>query len=170
MQQAIESAITTRSVSHIAVPTDISIQSMPFATDPIKLFLPEAKVEPTASECETVANLINSHEKVSLLIGCGCRGYGDLVSEFAHKLKAPVCHSLKGTEVLPFDHPLSIGGIGHVGTPHGLAVMDQCDLLIMIGTDFPYNAFLPKHGKIIQIDLDPKNIGKRVSVMAGLAG
>ncbi|MCL1127653.1 thiamine pyrophosphate-dependent enzyme [Shewanella surugensis] len=112
--------------------------------------------------------LIDKSKYPSLLIGCGAIGSRNEVHNLAKLLNAPVVHSLKGTEVLEYHDPYSIGGIGHLGTPHGIAVVDECDLLIMLGTDFPYSAFLPEHGNIIQVDLNSKNLGHRVRINQGV--
>lgn len=171
IQQAIEAAVSKRGVAHIAIPTDLATLKIEKTNTPIQTFVQKNHmVLPDDEALNQAAQLIKKAKKVSLLIGCGARGASKEVQLLAKKLNAPVAHSLKGTEVLAYDNPYSIGGIGHVGTPHGMAVVDQCDLLIMLGTDFPYSAFLPTHGNIIQVDLNAQKLGHRVRIASGLIG
>ncbi|MBK2125322.1 thiamine pyrophosphate-dependent enzyme [Fangia hongkongensis] len=171
IQQAIEAAVSLRGVAHIAIPTDLAIVEIEKTNKPVQIFRQENKlVTPSEDELETLKVLIDQAKSPSLLIGCGARGARDEVHQLAELLQAPVAHSLKGTEVLEYHDPYSIGGIGHVGTPHGMAVVDECDLLIMLGTDFPYSAFLPTDGNIIQIDINPQKLGHRVRIKQGVIG
>ena len=170
LQQAMEAAIVKRGVAHIAIPTDLAVTEMPSVTKPNTFFTSSHCIVPGEVELKAAAKCINHCKKPSLLIGCGCRGHREQVIALAEKLNAPVVHALKGSEVLPFDHPLSIGGVGHVGTPHGMQTLENCDLLLMIGTDFPYRVFLPDHGNVIQIDIDPTRLGHRCPIKHGLIG
>lgn len=169
LQQAVNAAVTQRGVAHIAIPTDISLTEIEGAA-PIKIFKPDLTPTPSDSEIDALANVINSAKNVSMLIGRGARDAKQQVVDLAERLSAPIAHSLKGTEAIDYMHPHSIGGIGHVGTPQGLAVMAKCDLLLMLGTDFPYSAFLPKDCKIVQIDLKTEHLGRRTHIDMGLTG
>lgn len=168
LQQAIDAAIYHRGVAHLAIPTDIALQAMKIDNQVLDLPKQRQVLAPIKADLDKAAELINQAKRVSLLIGCGCRGASAQVSQLASHLQAPVCHSLKGSEVLAYDHPYSIGGIGHVGTPHGLAVIEECDLLVIIGSDFPYKAFLPKHGNIIQVDINATHLGRRCPITHGI--
>ncbi|MCF6765520.1 thiamine pyrophosphate-dependent enzyme [Thiotrichales bacterium 19S3-7] len=171
IQQAIEAAVSLRGVAHIAIPTDLATLKIEKTNRPIQTFIRKNHtVIPDDDDLKAAIELINQCKKPSLLVGCGARGASDEVEQLAKLLNAPAAHSLKGSEVLAYDNDYSIGGIGHVGTPHGMAVVDECDLLIMLGTDFPYGAFLPNHGNIIQIDLNPQKLGHRTRIACGLVG
>jgi pyruvate dehydrogenase (quinone) len=169
LQQAVSDAISKRGVAHIAIPTDISL-TMIEGNAPIQLFEDNTPSVPTDSEIDELAALINQAKNISFLIGRGCRDAKQQVSKLAEKLSAPIAHSVKGTEAIDYNHPHSIGGIGFVGTPHGLAVLDECDLLLMLGTDFPYRAFLPKKCHIAQIDIKPEHLGRRTKIDIGVVG
>lgn len=169
LQQAVNAAINERGVAHIAVPTDISLTQIQGAA-PIQIFQSEALPTPSESEIDALAQMINQASNVSLLIGRGCRDAKQAVLDLASKLSSPIAHSIKGTECIDYHHPNSIGGIGHVGTPHGLKVMENCDLLLMLGTDFPYSAFLPDKCKIAQVDIVANHLGRRVKIDLGLSG
>ncbi|MCL9781653.1 thiamine pyrophosphate-binding protein [Vibrio sp. S4M6] len=169
IQQAIEAAVSERGVAHIAIPTDLAITKIEKNNPPIQVFHKDnACIIPSSAELASMKTLIESSKSPSILVGRGAIGAREEVHNLAKLLNAPVAHSLKGTEVLEYHDPYSIGGLGHVGTPHGMAVIDECDLLIMLGTDFPYSAFLPKHGNIIQVDLNAKKLGHRVRIKHGV--
>lgn len=169
LHMAIEAALSKRGVAHIAVPTDIAITDVPVRKCS-KLVPSQVTLTPPDDQLQLAAKIINETKKVGLLIGCGARGAADQVLMLAKTLKAPIVHALKGSEVISFNHAYSIGGVGHVGTPHGLKVLDKSDLLLMIGTDFPYSEFLPEHGNIIQIDCDATHLGRRCHIKLGLHG
>ena len=169
LQQAVSAAVHQRGVAHIALPTDISLSEIEAQT-PITLFKKGAPPCPTDDEIKQLSKLVNEAENVSLLIGRGARDAKQQVIDLATKLSAPIAHSLKGSESIDYNHPHSIGGIGHVGTPHGLEVMADCDLLLMLGTDFPYSAFLPKKCKIAQIDIVAEHLGRRIAIDLGVTG
>lgn len=169
LQQAVNAAVNQRGVAHIAIPTDISLTEINIGA-PIQLFKPKLISAPSSVEIEQLAKLINQASKVSCLIGRGCRDAKAEVLALAETLSAPIAHSVKGMESIDYHHPLSIGGIGYVGTPHGLAVMADCDLLLMLGTDFPYTAFLPQNCTIAQVDINTEHLGRRTKIDLGVTG
>jgi thiamine pyrophosphate-dependent acetolactate synthase large subunit-like protein len=170
LHQAIDVAIAKRGVAHIAVPTDIVSEIVPAHNFSRPGAVPEAVITPSEADLDAAAEIISAGGDVALLIGSGCRGEGERVLRLAERLKAPIIHALKGTDVIPFDSAYRIGGVGHVGTPQGIRVLDKCGLLLMLGTDFPYSAFLPTHGNVVQIDREPTNLGKRCAIKLGLNG
>ena len=94
----------------------------------------------------------------------------DELIAFAEAAQAPIVRSLRAKEVIDDDHPMCIGGLGLLGGRPGVKAMDGCDLLVMVGTDFPYLDFYPKGAKIIQIDIERTHIGRRAPVDLGLVG
>ena len=169
LQQAVNAAISQRGVAHIAIPTDISLTEIKGAP-PIKVFTSLSPATPAEDEIDQLAELINQSKNVSLLIGRGCLNAKKQVIDLATRLSSPIAHSVKGTECIDYTHPLSIGGIGHVGTPQGLKVMADCDLLLMLGTDFPYSEFLPDNCKIAQVDIETEHLGRRIKIDLGITG
>ena len=115
---------------------------------------------------------MNSGKKVVILAGQGALDAGDEVVQVAEKLAAPIVKALLGKAVIPDDHPLSIGGLGLLGTEPATDAMSEADTLFMIGTSFPYIDYLPKpgHARGIQIDIKPINIGLRYPIEIGLVG
>jgi pyruvate dehydrogenase (quinone)/pyruvate oxidase len=112
------------------------------------------------------ADIINSGNRVVILVGQGALNASQSVKSIAEKIKAPVIKALLGKAVLPDDHPNSLGGIGMLGTYPSLQAMNESDTLLMIGTSFPYIEYLPKPGKArgVQIDIKPERIGLRYPV------
>ena len=103
-----------------------------------------------------------------ILAGIGCAGCQTELFAFAEAIQAPIVRSLKAKEVIDDDHPLCAGGLGLLGGKPGVKAMDECDLLIMVGTDFPYKDFYPESAPTIQIDWEPTRIGRRRPVDIGL--
>lgn len=116
------------------------------------------------------ADTLNAAERVTILAGAGCRGaHGELVA-LAERLKAPVVHSLRGKEWVEHDNPSDVGMTGPLGFPSGYRAMEHCDVLLMLGTDFPYRQFLPEHARVVQVDVRGERIGRRVPADVALAG
>ena len=115
-------------------------------------------------------NTLDSAEKVTILAGAGCAGaHGELI-EVADQLKAPIVHAMRGKEYIEYDNPFDVGMTGLLGFSSGYYAMMNCNTLLMLGTDFPYQQFFPEHATIIQIDNRPEQIGRRTKVDIGLVG
>jgi pyruvate dehydrogenase (quinone) len=108
---------------------------------------------------------------VTLLCGSGCeRAHEELIA-LARKLKAPIVHTLRGKEHVEWDNPYDVGMTGLIGFSSGYYAMNDCDALLMLGTDFPYRQFYPQGGaRIAQIDIRPEQLGRRAPVNIGLVG
>lgn len=170
-RQAIQAAIEDRGVAHLSIPVDLIGRRLPSTRFKRSLNIsPKPITRIPDATLNAAVDAINSAERPVILAGDGCRGARIPLLDLAGKLQAPIVHSLKGSDVVEYDHPLWVGGIGHLGTPQGLAALDGCDLLIMAGCDFPYHAFLPTHAVVVQIDNRAKNIGRRCTVTHPLVG
>ena len=166
--EACRAAITHRGVAHISIPTDVSGRSVSF-DDERQLNSPTiGQISPVAANCDATLALIEQSERIVILAGIGCAGARDELLAFAEAVQAPIVRSLKAKEVIDDDHPMCAGGLGMLGGKPAVKAMDDCDLLIMVGTDFPYQEFYPKSAKTIQIDLEPTRIGRRQPVDVGL--
>src|SRR6516164_10654703 len=84
--------------------------------------------------------------------------------------KPPLIHSVKGKDIMPFDDPRWMGGIGMIGTKAVYNAIMQCDLLLMLGTDYPYSEFLPHRGAVIQVDERAVALGRRAPTALGVVG
>jgi pyruvate dehydrogenase (quinone) len=104
------------------------------------------------------------------MCGHGALGTADLLRALSDKLKAPLVHSVRGKEIMAFDDPHWMGGLGMIGTKAVYNAVHDCDLLVMVGTDYPYSNFLPKKGNVIQIDVRAEALGRRTPTSLGVIG
>src|SRR5262249_29361467 len=107
---------------------------------------------------------------ITILAGAGCAGAHDELIELAGKLQAPIVHALRGKEFIEYDNPFDVGLTALLGFSSGYHAMMNCDLLLMIGTDFPYRQFYPKNATVVQIDLRGEQLGRRTKVDFGFVG
>ena len=114
--------------------------------------------------------MLNKAENVTLLCGSGTAGAHDEVIALADALGAPVVHALRGKEHIEWDNPFDVGMTGLIGFSSGYHAMENCDALLVLGSDFPYRPFYPEHAKVAQIDIRPEAIGRRRAVDIGLVG
>lgn len=170
IEEACHAAILHRGVAHISIPTDISGRCLPDRPKSPSGLAQAGRIMPDPDACERAVELIDRSERIAILAGHGCLGERATLIDFASALKAPIVRTLKAKEVIDDDHAMCIGGLGMLGGAPGVRAMKDCDLLIMIGTDFPYRDFYPEGTKTIQIDRDPTRIGKRHAVDIGLVG
>jgi pyruvate dehydrogenase (quinone) len=114
--------------------------------------------------------MINSAKKITLFCGIGCAEAHDDVIALADKLKAPVGHSYRGKPFVEYDNPFDVGMNGLLGFGGAYRAMHECDVLLLLGTDFPYETFLPNKTKIVQLDIRPGRLGRRSRLDLGLIG
>ena len=111
-----------------------------------------------------------SRQKITILGGAGCAGAHAELIELAGQLQAPIVHAMRGKEFIEYDNPFDVGMTGLLGFSSGYHAMMNCDVLLMIGTDFPYQQFFPKDATIVQIDLRGEQLGRRTKVDYGFVG
>ncbi|RYF49187.1 MAG: ubiquinone-dependent pyruvate dehydrogenase, partial [Comamonadaceae bacterium] len=174
LEIAIREAIGERGVSVIVMPGDVSLQAASDAPAPKPAgLLPKAPVVvPPQAELERLADMLAAGSRITLMCGAGCAGAHAELLELAGRLKSPIVHALRGKEHVEFDNPFDVGMTGLIGFASGYHAMKSCDVLLMLGTDFPYRQFYPedKAARIAQVDLRPGQIGRRASVDLGLVG
>ncbi|MEV7525332.1 pyruvate dehydrogenase [Streptomyces sp. NPDC091371] len=161
LQTAVQHAIGRSGVSVVALPGDIA--SLPAPEKPAEHALVTARptVRPGDGEIEKLVRLVDEADKVTLFCGSGTAGAHAEVMEFAGRIKAPVGHALRGKEWIQYENPYDVGMSGLLGYGAAYEATHECDLLILLGTDFPYNAFLPDDVKIVQVDIRPEHLGRR---------
>jgi len=176
---ACRSALTAFGLAHIAIATDV--QMKPLSEDKhsekgahltgSSAYMPRIEV-PDDNQLNQVAALLNASSKVMILAGRGALQAREEVVALADKLGAPVAKALLGKALLPDDSPFTTGGIGRLGTLPSNQMMEECETLIILGSNMPYLQYYPKpkQAKGIQIDRDPKQIGLRFPVELGLTG
>jgi len=174
---ACRSAMSQRGVSHLTIPIDVQEMELKgrYSRHKVGGHTSDVSIPKFTSDpklIEKAANILNSGERVVVLVGQGALDAGDEVIAVAERLGAPVVKALLGKAVIPDTHPVSIGGLGLLGTDPASDAMSEADTLLMIGTSFPYIDYLPKPGqaKGIQIDIKAEKIGLRYPVEVGLVG
>jgi pyruvate dehydrogenase (quinone) len=167
---AMRTAILKRGVAVVILPGDVALRECPSPALPLGILSSRSGVCPSASELDTAAEILNGAQRVTILGGAGCDGAHDELIAAAGLLKAPVVHAMRGKEFIEYDNPYDVGMTGLLGFSSGYHAMMNCDVLLMLGTDFPYQQFYPKNAKVIQIDVRGEQIGRRTRVDLGLVG
>jgi pyruvate dehydrogenase (quinone) len=182
VDNAVRTSLSRRTVSHLTFPVDL--QEAPADADPWQgglatgrtpatspVYIPPPEL-PRQADLQRAANVLNQGERVAMLVGQGALGARDEVLAVADTLGSPIIKSLLGKAVVADDHPLTTGGLGLLGTRPSEEAIGGCDTLFMVGTSFPYTAFLPEAGSVrcVQIDSDPVRAGNRMPTDVPLVG
>lgn len=171
IMQACQSAITLRGVAHINIPSNVSGMRVKAHGEENIHDKQNSLLLPLDTDLQLAANLINKAEKPCILAGIGARDAVNELVQFAEIVRAPIIKALRGKDILPDLHPLTTGGIGLLGTSASYKAMKDCDLLITVGSDFPYSEFYPdKDVPVIQVDNNAQRIGRRHPAKVALVG
>src|SRR6202451_4358768 len=167
---AILTSVVNRGPTVISMPGDVA--AMDSASDSNKVSIPVAPIyRPADADLERLAAMIEEAKSVAIFAGDGCRDARDEVIALATKLKAPVGYSFRGKQWLEHDNPNAVGMTGLLGYGGAYTAIHDADLLLLLGTDFPFSEFLPGGDVIkVQIDRDAKHIGRRTPIDLGLVG
>jgi pyruvate dehydrogenase (quinone)/pyruvate oxidase len=178
---AIRHALARRTVSHLTIPNDVQVAEAgvaPFAAVGPAVMKPTAPIflSPPGlarpADLKAAADVLAAGERTVMLVGAGALHARAEVLQVAEILGSPIVKTLPGKAVVPDDHPLTIGGIGLLGTKPSEEVMEKCDTLLMVGTNFPYTKYLPEAGqaRVVQIEADPTRAGARLAVDVPVIG
>ncbi|AXL51110.1 pyruvate dehydrogenase [Paraburkholderia caffeinilytica] len=170
LTRAMRVAVGRRGVAVVVIPGDVALSATTAEVAPWLVPSTPPVLRPADDEITRLADMLHAASRVTLMCGAGCAGAHDEVVALAKRLKAPVVHSLRGKEIIEHDNPYDVGMTGMVGFASGYAAMKACDMLLLLGTDFPYRQFYPEHAKIAQIDVRPEALGNRCSLDLGLVG
>jgi pyruvate dehydrogenase (quinone) len=170
LEIAMRTSISERDVTVIVLPGDIALLDATSERPFIPFERPISSVCPSEEELKRASDILNSSSKVTILGGAGCEGAHSELIGLAGVLQAPIVHAMRGKEFIEYDNPYDVGMTGLLGFSSGYYAMMNCDALLMIGTDFPYQQFFPEKAKIIQVDLRGEQIGRRTKVDLGLVG
>ena len=165
IHQAIAAAYAGRGVAHLTIPQDVFSEKAPGKVSSLETLRPRREIIANAADFAPVIEKINQANKVVIMCGAGCQGLKDKLIKLSDLLKAPLIHSVKGKHIMAYDTPNWMGGIGMIGTKAVYHAIMQCDLLVMLGTDYPYSEYLPQHGAVIQIDERQEILGRRAPTM-----
>jgi pyruvate dehydrogenase (quinone) len=174
LEVAIREAVGKRGVSVVVIPGDVALQPASNAA-PVKLagLVPAAPVvTPVKSELDRLAALLNGGSRVTILCGSGCQGAHTELLELGDRLKAPMVHTMRGKEYVEWENPYDVGMTGLIGFSSGYYAMLDCNVLLMLGTDFPYRQFYPQGAgvRIAQVDIRAEQIGRRAAVDLAVVG
>jgi pyruvate dehydrogenase (quinone) len=172
LENAIRAAVGQRGVAVLVVPGDVALRPSPKRgiSPNAGLLVAPPVVRPAEPELTALADLLNGARRITLFCGRGCSGAHDKLMQLAETLKSPIVHALGGKEHVEYDNPYDVGMTGFIGFSSGYAAMHACDVLLMLGTDFPYKQFFPTDCKIAQVDIRPENLGRRCKLDLGLVG
>jgi pyruvate dehydrogenase (quinone) len=174
LEIAIREAVGRRGVSVVVIPGDVALHPATDAPPPkvAGLLPPRPVVMPEKRDLDRLAALLNGGGRVTILCGSGCAGAHNELLAIGERLKAPMVHALRGKEHVEWDNPYDVGMTGLIGFSSGYYAMLDCDVLLMLGTDFPYRQFYPPGAdvRIAQVDLRAEQIGRRATIDLGVVG
>lgn len=169
LRTAIQTALEKRGVAVVVIPGDIALsEALDTTATPVRATRP--RILPSADELAEAAALLGGAKRVTILAGAGAEHAHDQVVALAGKLAAPVVHTLRSKQFVEHDNPYDVGMTGLLGFASGYKAMEAADTLVMLGTDFPYRAFIPEKAKVLQIDLRGEHLGRRTPLALGLVG
>ncbi|GAA4064259.1 pyruvate dehydrogenase [Actinomadura miaoliensis] len=164
LQTAVQHAVGLSGVAVVSMSGDTAGRDAPPQAGESALVVRRPAVRPADAEIDALVRLVDEAEAVTLFCGSGTAGAHDEVMAFADRVKAPVGHALRGKEWIQYDNPFDVGMSGLLGYGAAYDAMHQADLLILLGTDFPYTAFLPDDVRIVQVDIRPEHLGRRCTL------
>jgi thiamine pyrophosphate-dependent acetolactate synthase large subunit-like protein len=167
---AVQKSLTERVVTRIEIPADVIGEQVPSQHFKHPLIHELPRSAPDAPQLARAAEIIHSGKRVTLFCGIGCRESRDEVLALAERLQAPIVHTLRAKDIFDCSDAPVVGMTGLIGNPAGYHAVSDCDVLVMLGTDFPYDEFLPDGRPIIQVDRCVDHIGRRAPVSLGLVG
>ena len=167
---AMQSALGKGGVGVIVLPGDVGGADLPTEGSPRSLVGRRPPIRPGEKDLARLAELINRSRKVALFCGIGCENAHDEVIALAEKVKSPVAHTYRGKPFIDYDNPYDVGMTGLIGFGMAYEAIHECDLLLLLGTDFPYDKFLPTKTKIAQVDIRVDHLGRRSTLDLGIWG
>jgi pyruvate dehydrogenase (quinone) len=170
LEIAMRTAIERRGVAVVVIPGEVFLADSPDSWTVRPIFKTDSVYRPAHDALVKAAEVLNGASRVTILAGAGAAGAHDELIQIAASLKAPIVHALRGKEYIEYDNPYDVGMTGLLGFSSGYRAMEHCDALLMLGTDFPYRPFFPEGVPVIQVDVRPEQIGRRVAVDVPLVG
>ncbi|AHN24755.1 Pyruvate oxidase [ubiquinone, cytochrome] [Gilliamella apicola] len=166
---AIQAAINQRGVAVLVIPYNISLEKVEDNCGH-KIYHPKPIIRPSDKELAEIADIINKNQKVTIFAGQGVYDAHSELIAFAEKIKSPIVHTSRGKDFVEYDNPYNVGMTGMFGVKSGTMAIKECEVLILLGTDFAWSQFYPNNATIIQIDIDATHLGRRHRVNVGVVG
>jgi len=169
-EAAIRAAVARKGVGVVVIPGDVALQKATMPPPRLTGLGAEGALLPNAKQVDEMAQLLAQGTRVTILAGAGCAGARDSVLALAEKLQAPIVHTIRGKEILEYDNPFDVGMTGLLGFSSGYHAMMNAEVLLILGSDFPYRQFYPRDATVVQVDLRGEQIGRRTRVDLGIVG
>jgi pyruvate dehydrogenase (quinone) len=166
---ACQAALTKHGVAVLIVPVDVA-DSDAVDEPPFTVQVSRPVIRPSDQELDDIAALLAEGGNVTIYAGAGCQDAHDEVITLAARLKAPIAHTSRAKDSIEYANPYNVGMTGVLGMESGYQAILNCDTLLLLGANFAWRQFYPKHAKVIQIDIDPTHIGRRYPVTLGVVG
>ena len=170
IHQAIAAAYAGRGVAHLTLPQDVIGARADGSVSSVATLKPPPEIIASEADIAEIARRIDEAGSIVIMCGAGCHGAAEELRALSDRLKAPLIHSVKGKDIMPYDDPRWMGGIGMIGTKPVYHAAAHCDLFLMLGTDYPYSVFLPSKGAVIQVDDRARVLGRRTPTELGVMG
>jgi pyruvate dehydrogenase (quinone) len=170
IHQAIAAAYAGRGVAHLTLPQDVLTARADGSVANVATLKPRPEILASEADIAEIGRRIDEAESIVIMCGAGCHDAAEELRALSDRLKAPLIHSVKGKDIMPYDDPRWMGGIGMIGTKADYHAVMDCDLFLMLGTDYPYSEFLPRNGVVIQVDERARVIGRRAPTELGVIG
>jgi pyruvate dehydrogenase (quinone) len=170
IHEAIAAAYGSRGVALLNIPQDVFGAKTSKSVRSLATLRQRPEIAPADSDLDSAARLIDDAKSVALFVGFGARSAKAEIGALARKLNAPIVHTYRALDLYSFDDPQVIGGLGLIGSKAGYDAIHACDVLVMIGSDYPYTEFLPQKAQVIQIDERAQAIGRRLPVAQAVVG
>ena len=170
LQAAMQTALSRHGVAVVSIPGDVTAKDSVDIFSSLHPFPTQPSIRPSDKELDELSALLNNKTKITLFCGMGAKDAHAEVVELSHRLNAPVAYSFKSKMEIQYDNPNEVGMTGLLGMPSGYDSMHEAEVLVMLGTDFPYAPFMPENNTIVQIDIKPERLGRRAKVDMGLCG
>jgi pyruvate dehydrogenase (quinone) len=170
IHEAVAAAYGHQGVAFLSVPQDVFGAKTSQTVHSLATLRPRPEYSPASSDLDNAARIIDAAKSVVLFLGFGAHAAKSECAALAKKLNAPIVHTYRALDLYPFDDPQVIGGLGLIGSKAGYDAVHACDVLIMVGSDYPYGEFLPQKAQVIQIDERASVIGRRLPVAQSIVG
>jgi thiamine pyrophosphate-dependent acetolactate synthase large subunit-like protein len=170
IHQAIAAAYAGPGVAHLTLPQDVLAAKAEGGVSSIATLKPRPEFAASEQDIAEMARRMDAVHRIVIMCGAGCRDAIEELRKLSDRLRAPLVHSLRGKELMAYDDPRWMGGLGMIGTKAVYNAVMHCDLLLMLGTDYPYSEFLPRKSAVIQVDDRARVLGRRTPTALGVIG
>ncbi len=170
LQAALQHAVSRKGVAVLGIPGDVAASDAMEIITATKIYQPHPIVRPSDKELHALAAMLQSAERIAIYCGLGATPAHNGVVALSNKLKAPVAYSFRAKMGIQYDNPNEVGMTGLLGIASAYKSMHEADLVLLLGTDFPYTPFIPDNKKLVQIDIQPERLGRRANLEMGLCG